>query len=71
MSFPAFRCARLRAVVPAALLLVLLVVPKAIAGTYSVQACDPTNTNRSWSAFGDTGLIAADASCLADPARGM
>ncbi len=71
MSFPVSSGARLCAAVSIALLLGLLVVSQSFAGTYQVRACDGSNINRSWSAYGDTGLVAADASCLADPARGM
>lgn len=71
MSFPAFRSARRLAAVPAALLALLLLTHPAAAGTYQVRACDPSTINRSWTPYGDTGLIAADASCVADSARGM
>ena len=70
--FPAFPRAWRLAAVPAALaLLVLVVVPGARAGTYQVRACDPSTVNRSWAPYGDSALIAADASCLADSVRGM
>ncbi len=72
MPLPASCGALLRAAVPATLLLlVLLVVPSAPAASYQVHACDGTNMNHSWAAYGDTGLVAADASCVADPGRGM
>ncbi len=71
MSFPAFLRARRLAAVPAVVLLTLLAAPGAHAGTYQVRACDPSTVNRSWTPYGDTSLIAADASCLADSVRGM
>ena len=71
MSFPAFPRARRLLAVPAAVLLTLLLPPAVQAGTYQVRACDPSTINRSWTPFGDTGLVAADASCLADSVRGM
>ncbi len=71
MSLPAFSDARRLGAVPAALLLALLLAPVAQAGSFTVRACDATNTNRSWTAVGDTNLIASDASCLADAIRGM
>jgi hypothetical protein len=63
--------ALVRALVPFTLFLALLFAAQARAGTYAVHACDASNVNRSWTPYGDTGLIAADASCLADPTRGM
>ena len=71
MSFPAFPRARRLAVVPAVVLLTLIAAPGAHAGSYQVRACDPSTINRSWTPYGDTGLVAADASCLADGVRGM
>ena len=71
MSFPACPRARRLAVVPAVVLLTLIAAPGAHAGSYQVRACDPSTINRSWTPYGDTGLIAADASCLADGVRGM
>ena len=71
MSFPAFPRARRLVAVPAALLALLVVAHPAPAGTYQVRACDPSTINRSWTPYGDTGLIAADASCVADSVRGM
>ena len=65
------RRARLCACVLFTSLLVLTVAAQAVAGTYQVHACDASNVNRTWAPYGDTGLVAADASCLADPARGM
>lgn len=71
MSFLAFSHARCLGAASAALLLALIVTSDARAGSYTVRACDATNTNRSWSAVGDTNLVASDASCLADATRGM
>lgn len=70
MTVPVFR-ARLRAALACAALLALALAPAAQAGSYNVVACDATNTNRSWTPYGDTALIAANASCLADSALGM
>jgi len=71
MSPPVSSRTLLRAVMPFTLLLALLVVPQARAGSYQVHACDGSNVNNTWAPYGDTGLIAADASCLADASRGM
>lgn len=70
MTVPVFR-ARLRAALVPAMLLALALAPAAEAGSYSVIACDATNANRSWTPYGDTALIAANASCLADSTLGM
>ena len=71
MSTPVPRRARLCACALLTLLLVLVAAAQAVAGTYQVHACDASNVNNTWAAYGDTGLIASDASCLADPTRGM
>ena len=71
MPFSAFPHGRRLGAVAVALLLALVLTSDARAGSYTVRACDATNTNRSWSAVGDTNLVASDASCLADATRGM
>ena len=71
MSAPAPRRAHLCACVLLTPLLVLILAAQAVAGIYQVHACDTSSVNHSWSAYGDTGLVATDASCLADPGRGM